>query len=263
MQASQLGSHPAHGAAPAAGGGAALARTFSARSLGPLAGRAAAFDQPRLDSEAPRTLGRRVVSHLLRAQQGRASVCGRWAAAPTSSSSSSTTPPALASPARSAQLPVSHHRQPPVQTPAAAMERALSHSLASCSGLARPARSLQRLAAAPAAVRRPRAAAPPRAVAGLSRESLMQQPNLNAPSDEELASPVVAVSNPAAAAATPLPRALARRRCRHLSLARRPRTTNLAAPALVHRPGSPAAPARAAHLLRGASPRFLPPTAAC
>ncbi|PRW20350.1 Thioredoxin H2-2 [Chlorella sorokiniana] len=75
------------------------------------------------------------------------------------------------------------------------MERALSHSLASCSGLARPARGLQRLAAAPAAVRRPRAAAP-RAVAGLSRESLMQQPNLNAPSDEELGSPVVAVHSP-------------------------------------------------------------------
>lgn len=76
------------------------------------------------------------------------------------------------------------------------MERTLSHSLASCSGLAaRPARGLQRLAAVPAAVRRPRAAAP-RAVAGLSRESLMQQPNLNAPSDEELGSPVVAVSKP-------------------------------------------------------------------
>lgn len=76
------------------------------------------------------------------------------------------------------------------------MERTLSHSLASCSGrLVRPARSAQRLAAAPAVARRPARAAAPRAVAGLSRESLMQQPNLNAPSEEEQGSPVTAVSN--------------------------------------------------------------------
>lgn len=117
------------------------------------------------------------------------------------------------------------------------MERTLSHSLASCSGLVRPARGLQRLAAAPAAVRRPRAAAP-RAVAGLSRESLMQQPNLNAPSEEELGSPVVAVSKPARRHLPPPARALARRHCTQSARSRWPRTTNSAALALHYMPGS-------------------------
>ena len=110
-------------------------------------------------------------------------------------------PPGAGETACRGASPVSHTSQPPFPN----MEcRTLSHSLASCSGLARPVRSLQRLAAAPAVTRRAARAAAPRAVAGLSRESLMQQPNLNAPSEEELASPVAAVSNraPLAAAAS-------------------------------------------------------------
>lgn len=90
------------------------------------------------------------------------------------------------------------------------MERALSHSLASCSGLvARPARLQARPAAA--APRVARVALRPAAVAGLGRDSsatMNTSSGLNAPSAEEMASPVTAVSNRGAAAA---------RRCRLLS----------------------------------------------